>query len=134
MREFICALHAIWDCWESGTPLNFRGDFYQHTLMGPFFSPPAIPWPRPRVMLAAVGEKMTQIAAEVADGIFLHAFTTERYIREATIPAIEAGLIAAGHPGRASSPDRHRPHRGGGGTSPPCGPSADCVLRQHSRL
>jgi probable F420-dependent oxidoreductase len=96
MREFICALHAIWDCWDNGTPLNFRGDFYQHTLMGPFFSPPATPWPRPRVMLAAVGEKMTQIAAEVADGIFLHAFTTERYIREATIPAIEAGLSAAG--------------------------------------
>jgi probable F420-dependent oxidoreductase len=96
MREFIGALHAIWDCWDSGTPLNFRGDFYQHTLMTPFFSPPANPWPRPKVMLAAVGEAMTRIAGEVADGIFLHAFTTERYIREVTIPAIEVGLGTAG--------------------------------------
>jgi probable F420-dependent oxidoreductase len=96
MREFICALQAIWDCWDSGTALNFRGDFYQHTLMTPFFSPPANSWPRPKVMLAAVGEAMTRIAGEVADGIFLHSFTTERYIREVTIPAIEASLSKAG--------------------------------------
>jgi probable F420-dependent oxidoreductase len=96
MREFICALHAIWDCWDTGTPLNFRGDFYQHTLMTPFFSPQASPWPRPKVILAAVGETMTRTAGEVADGIFLHGFTTERYIREVTIPALEAGLSRAG--------------------------------------
>jgi len=96
MREFICALHAIWDSWDNGTPLNFRGDFYQHTLMTPFFTPPAIPWPRPRVILAAVGETMTRTAGEVADGIFLHGFTTERYIREVTIPAVEDGLRRSG--------------------------------------
>jgi probable F420-dependent oxidoreductase len=96
MREFISALHAIWDSWESGAALNFRGDYYQHTLMTPFFSPPPSGYPRPKVILAAVGETMSRVAGEVADGIFLHGFTTERYIREVTVPAVGAGLAASG--------------------------------------
>jgi len=96
MREFISALHAIWDSWDTGAPLSFRGDFYQHTLMTPFFSPPASGYPRPKVILAAVGETMTRVAGEVADGILLHGFTTERYIREVTLPAVETGLASAG--------------------------------------
>lgn len=98
MREFISALHAIWDSWETGAPLKFRGEYYQHTLMTPFFSPPSDGYPRPRVILAAVGETMSRVAGEVADGIFLHAFTTERYIREVTIPAVDGGLTASGRP------------------------------------
>jgi probable F420-dependent oxidoreductase len=96
MREFISALHAIWDSWETGAALSFRGDYYQHTLMTPFFSPPPHGYPRPKVILAAVGETMSRVAGEVAGGIFLHAFTTERYIRGVTIPAVEAGLAASG--------------------------------------
>jgi probable F420-dependent oxidoreductase len=96
MREFIMALHAIWDSWETGAPLGFRGDFYQHTLMTPFFSPPRTGYPRPKVILAAVGSEMSRVASEVADGIFLHGFTTERYIREVTLPAVETGLTTSG--------------------------------------
>jgi probable F420-dependent oxidoreductase len=43
-----------------------------------------------------VGEKMTEVAGEVADGIIIHGFTTERYVNEVTMPAIERGLKAAG--------------------------------------
>jgi probable F420-dependent oxidoreductase len=96
MREFIAALHAIWESWETGAALNFRGEFYRHTLMTPFFAPPPHGHGRPAVILAAVGTAMSRVAGEVADGIFLHAFTTERYIREVTIPAVEAGLAASG--------------------------------------
>lgn len=96
MREFISALHAVWDTWENGAPLRFRGDFYQHTLMTPFFSPPRTGYPRPKVILAAVGEEMSRVASEVADGIFLHGFTTERYIREVTLPAVGTGLAVSG--------------------------------------
>jgi probable F420-dependent oxidoreductase len=39
MREMIQALHAIWATWEEGAPLNFRGEYYTHTLMTPAFSP-----------------------------------------------------------------------------------------------
>ena len=38
MREFVLALRAIWDCWDNGSSLKFRGDFYSHTLMTSFFS------------------------------------------------------------------------------------------------
>lgn len=96
MREFIGALHAIWESWEADSPLRFRGDFYQHTLMTPMFSPGPNPYGRPSVMLAAVGPKMTQVAAEAADGLLAHGFTTERYFREVTIPQVEAGLRASG--------------------------------------
>src|SRR5208282_1995445 len=66
MREFVMALRAIWSAWNEGTKLSFRGDFYQHTLMTPFFSPPPAPGGAPRVFLAAVGEAMTAVAREVA--------------------------------------------------------------------
>ena len=96
MREFIMALRAIWSAWNDGTKLNFRGDFYQHTLMTPFFSPPPAPGGAPGVFLAAVGEAMTAVAGEVADGLLVHAFTTERYLREVTLPALDRGLATAG--------------------------------------
>jgi probable F420-dependent oxidoreductase len=96
MREYILALHAIWDAWNHGVPLKFEGEFYRHTLMTPFFAPPANPHRAPKVFLAAVGEKMTEVAGEVADGIIIHGFTTERYVKEVTVPAIERGLKAAG--------------------------------------
>ena len=96
MREFILAMYAIWESWNDGTKLDFRGDFYSHTLMTPFFSPGPNPHGRPKVYLAAVGEKMTEVAGEVADGMLVHPFTTERYLREVTIPAIERGMAKAG--------------------------------------
>src|SRR5712691_794325 len=72
MREFILALRAIWTCWNDGAPLDFRGDFYTHTLMTPYFNPGPNRYGTPKVFLAAVGEKMTEVAGEVADGILLH--------------------------------------------------------------
>ncbi len=96
MREFILAIRAIWKAWESGEKLDFRGDFYQHTLMTPFFNPGPNAHGNPRVILAAVGPKMTEVAGEVADGIFCHAFGTERYLREVTLPALQRGAEKAG--------------------------------------
>jgi probable F420-dependent oxidoreductase len=91
MREYILALRAIWDCWNDGTKLNFRGEFYSHTLMTPFFDPGPNPHGAPRVLLAGVGEAMTAVAGEVADGFLCHGFTTERYLREVTVPALARG-------------------------------------------
>jgi len=96
MREMILAMRAIWDCWNNETKLDFRGDFYQHTLMTPFFNPGPNPYGTPKVYLAAVGEKMTEVAGETADGLLVHGFTTERYLREVTIPALDRGLAKAG--------------------------------------
>jgi len=99
MREMILAMRAIWDCWENGTQLNFRGDFYTHTLMTPFFEPERgalAGFGTPKVFLAGVGAKMTEVAGEVCDGFFCHAFSTERYLREITLPALKAGRERAG--------------------------------------
>jgi len=92
MREMILAIRAIWTCWNEGTPLDFRGEFYRHTLMTPFFDPGPNPFGYPTIQLAAVGPLMTAVAGEVCDGIILHAFTTERYVREVTMPALEQGF------------------------------------------
>ena len=96
MREIVLAMRAIWRCWEEDEPLRFEGEFYRHTLMTPFFNPGPTGYGPPRVFLAAVGEKMTEVAGEVADGMFVHGFTTERYLRQTTLPALERGLAKAG--------------------------------------
>ena len=96
MREFIGALHAIWNAWQHKEPLRFQGEHYRHTLMTPMFAPPPHEWGAPPVYLAAVGPLMTRLAGEVADGLLVHGFTTERYLRERTLPALEEGLQAAG--------------------------------------
>jgi len=92
----VLAMRAIWDCWANGTKLDFRGDFYQHTLMTPFFNPGPNPFGPPKVFLAAVGDKMTEVAGEVCDGLLVHGFTTERYLREVTLPAVDRGLAKGG--------------------------------------
>lgn len=92
MREMIQAMHAIWDCWYDGAKLDFRGEFYSHTLMTHYFTPVDIQYGRPKIALAAVGPIMTKVAAEVADAMLCHAFTTPRYLQEVTVPLIEASL------------------------------------------
>ena len=99
MRERILAIRAIWDTWQNGTPLAFRGEFYTHTLMTPFFTPDRNDlgdFGVPRIFLAGVGELMTEVAGEVCDGFICHGFTTERYLREITLPALARGRAKAG--------------------------------------
>ncbi len=96
MREFVLALRAIWDAWENGSNLDFRGDFYTHTLMTPMFDPGPHGFGPPKVFLAGVGPLMTEVAGEVADGFICHGFSTERYFREHTLPALERGRAKAG--------------------------------------
>ena len=89
-------MRAIWATWETGEKLDFRGEFYTHTLMTPFFDPGKNPYGNPKILLAAVGELMTEVAGEVGDGLLVHGFSTERYLREVTLPALEAGAAKAG--------------------------------------
>ena len=96
MREYVLALRAIWSSFNEGTPLDFRGEFYTHTLMTPLFAPRPHAMGAPRVFLAAVGERMTEVAGEVADGVITHGFSSARYVREVTLPALQRGLERAG--------------------------------------
>ncbi len=96
MRELILAMRAIWANWNEGAALEFVGEYYTHTLMTPAFSPENTEFGAPRVILAAVGPKMTEVAGEVADGLIIHPFSTLAYIENVTLPAIERGLAKAG--------------------------------------
>ncbi|PVZ09972.1 TIGR03617 family F420-dependent LLM class oxidoreductase [Actinomycetospora cinnamomea] len=99
MHEYIRAVRAIWDAWATGERLEFRGEFYTHTLMTPFFSPGPNPHGHPPIHLAGVGPRMTAVAGEVADGFMAHAFSTERYLHEVTLPALHRGFERAGRDG-----------------------------------
>jgi probable F420-dependent oxidoreductase len=96
MREYILALRAIWAAWNEGQPLDVQGEYYRHTLMTAMFRPEPNPYGPPKVYLAAVGTAMTKVAGEVADGLVVHGFTTERYLREVTLPALADGAARAG--------------------------------------
>jgi probable F420-dependent oxidoreductase len=88
MREYVHAVRSVWRAWDEGEPLDVRGDFYELTLMTPMFHPAPNPHGPPRIFLSAVGPKMTALAGEVADGLFVHGFTTPSYVRDVTIPAL----------------------------------------------
>lgn len=96
MREFVQAVHAIWDSWFDGVPLDYQGEFYQYSLMTPEFSPTTEGLKRPPILLAAVGPLMLKTAAQVADGLIVHPFCTEQYLKEVIVPRIEPELEARG--------------------------------------
>ena len=91
MRELVLAIRAIFERWQYGTPLDFRGEFYTHTLMTPMFDPGPCSQGPPRIVVAGVGPRMTEVAGEVADGFMVHPFTTRRYLETTTIPALRRG-------------------------------------------
>jgi probable F420-dependent oxidoreductase len=96
MRELVLAMRAIWANWYEGEPLEFVGKYYRHTLMTPAFTPQDTEYGAPKVILAAVGPVMTEVAGEVADGMIIHPFSNVPYIESVTLPAIERGLAKAG--------------------------------------
>lgn len=96
MQEMIEAIRAIWDAWNRGEKLAFRGQYYRHVLMTPMFDPGPNPHGDPKILLAGVGPLMTRVAGRVADGFVSHGFQTADYFREVTMPSLEAGLAESG--------------------------------------
>ncbi len=92
MREFVSAVRAIWGHWNGGERLDFRGEFYEHTLMTPFFEPGPNPHGAPPLLLAAVGPAMVTAAGAVGDGLVVHPFHTASYLAGVTWPQLDAGL------------------------------------------
>ncbi len=96
LREMILALRAIWDCWQNGTRLNFRGDHYTFTLMTPFFAPPPSEHPPIPIYIAGVNPNMCRLAGELCDGFHVHPLHSVKHLREDLIPDIGQGLAKAG--------------------------------------
>ena len=96
MAEWVAAVRAIQARWQHGTPLDFEGEWTTHTLLPPTFDPGPNRHGSPPIWLGALGPRMTALAAEVADGLLIHPFGTERHLTETTLPRFEQALTAAG--------------------------------------
>ena len=96
MRELVGALRAIFASWETGERLDVRGQFYTHTLMPPTFNPGPNPFGTPPIFLGALGPQMVRLTAEIADGLLVMPFNTERHFRQRTLPAVTEGLRRSG--------------------------------------
>ena len=133
-------MRAIWDSWQNGTKLDFRGDFYQHTLMTPFFNPGA---DRSGSAGGVPGRGRGENDRGGRRGGRWHArppFTTERYLREVTLPAHRgrawrrSGASRLGLPAVLPGLRGHRQHRGGHGHGDDRRPSPDRLLRLDAGL
>jgi probable F420-dependent oxidoreductase len=96
MREMVLAIRAIWHSWETGDRLRFEGEFYQHTLSSPTFSPQANTYGTPGIYVAGVGPVMTEVAAEVGDGYFVHPFHSRTSFDKIAVPALQRGFDKSG--------------------------------------
>ena len=91
LREQIQVIHALWDCWQTGTRLNYRGEHYKITLMSPFFNPGVIEHPNIPIYIAGVNPGLAKLAGELCKGFHAHPFHSIRYMKEVVLPAIGEG-------------------------------------------
>jgi probable F420-dependent oxidoreductase len=91
LREQIQIIRAFWDCWQNGTKLNYRGEYYKITLMSPFFNSGAIEHPNIPIYIAGVNTGLAKLAGELCEGFHAHPFHSVRYMKEVILPAIEEG-------------------------------------------
>ncbi|MEU0496109.1 TIGR03617 family F420-dependent LLM class oxidoreductase [Mycobacterium sp. NPDC006124] len=96
IKEMVGALRAIFATWNDDERLDFRGEYFRHTLMTPTFNPGPNPFGPPPIYLGALGPRMTRATAEVADGLLVMPFGSKRFLHEVTMPAVREGLAAAG--------------------------------------
>ena len=96
LKDYILAMRAVWDTWQNAEPLRYKGEFYELTLMTPFFNPGPIPHPDIPVYIAGVGPWLSRMAGEVCDGFFVHPFHTARYLEDVVVPKISEGAQTAG--------------------------------------
>jgi probable F420-dependent oxidoreductase len=96
LAETVAAVKAIFAAWEGKSRLDFRGEFFTHTLMPPNFNPGPNPFGPPPILMGALGPVMTRVAAEVADGLLVMPFNSARHLAERTVPALTEGLRRSG--------------------------------------
>jgi len=96
LRDYVQALRAIWTAWRTGEPLDYHGPYYTHTLMPPFFRPAPQDLPHIPVHVAGVQAYVCRLAGELAAGLHIHPFHSERYLRTVMVPAVDEGLRTAG--------------------------------------
>src|SRR5215216_5318676 len=95
LRDYVLALRAIWESFQTEGPLNYEGEFYRHTLMTPFFDPGPIEHPEIPIYIAGVNTRLAALAGELCDGFHVHPFHSVEYVRQTVKPAIAEGARQA---------------------------------------
>ena len=98
MKDYVGAMRAVWRTWQTGEPLNFRSEHYNLSLMTPNFSPPPQAHPHIPVLIAAVQERMLEVAGEVCDGVRLHGIVTRKYLDQIAFPHLKKGFDKSDRP------------------------------------
>ncbi len=96
MRDYVQALHAIWDCWENGTRLDYHGEYYNFDLMIPYYDPGPLNLPRVPIYIAAINKLMCQLTGELADGHLPGDPITYKWFDEVMLPNLEIGAKKSG--------------------------------------
>ncbi len=96
MRDYVGAVRAVWQAWQTREPLQFESPHYNLSLMVPLFDPGPIDHPDIPIHIAAIGPNMCAVAGEVADGVRLHPICTERFIDEKIKPSLAVGADRVG--------------------------------------
>jgi probable F420-dependent oxidoreductase len=91
LKDYILALRAIWESFQTEGSLNYEGEFYRHTLMTPFFDPGPIEYPEIPIYIAGVNTRLASLAGELCDGFHVHPFHTPEYVEQVVKPAIAEG-------------------------------------------
>jgi len=98
MKDYVGAMRAVWRSWQTGEPLNFQSEHYNLSLMTPNFAPPPVSNPHIPVLIAAVQERMLQVAGEVCEGVRLHGIVTRKYLDQIAFPNLKKGFAKSGRP------------------------------------
>jgi probable F420-dependent oxidoreductase len=98
MKDYVGAMRACWRAWQTGEPFNFSSEHYNLSLMTPNFAPPPVENPDIPVLIAAVQERMLQVAGEVCDGVRLHGIVTRKYLDQIAFPNLKKGFAKSGRP------------------------------------
>jgi probable F420-dependent oxidoreductase len=95
LREFVAAVRAFWETWQTGGALNYRGEHYKLNLMTPFFNPGPIDHPQIPIFLAGVNPGLCRLAGEIAEGFHAHPLHSVDYLSQVVRPALLEGAQRA---------------------------------------
>jgi probable F420-dependent oxidoreductase len=97
LREYILAMKAAFNTFQTNARPDYKGEHYQFTLISPFFNPgPNEGGGHVPIYISAVNKYNCRLVGEICDGIRMHAFNTPKYTKEVIIPAIKEGAQKAG--------------------------------------
>jgi probable F420-dependent oxidoreductase len=93
IREYVDVMRGAWKAAQDGSTFDYDGELfrvegYQRSLRQVRERIP--------IVLAAVQERMCELAGEIADGVLFNVLSTPRYVLEYALPYMERGAARAG--------------------------------------